>query len=342
MNARAVPHLLLVTFMLMLALLLTACQQFVQSVPVSSTPVVEAAQPATEGPQLATAKVSAQLSNQPGQAIVSARGNHFVVGSMLPLEGPHEELNPIDMLLAAQATCGIFVVERAAQEFDVPLSGAAATVEGDFDARGVSGEPVDSRIQMVRVHLNLPGTNDDQVKQLIAQFTQRCPIYSTLFRAVPIEITTGEEVATQKTEGLATAMVSAKLSNQFGRAIVSVRGKQFVIDSVPPLKGPNEEPNPLDLMLGALAACGNFVYETVAQEQNIPLAGVTVNVEGDFDPRGVAGEPVNPRLQAIRVYVKLVGADEAQAEMMTEQFQNRCPVFTTLKRSAPIEISTEL
>jgi hypothetical protein len=40
-----------------------------------------------------------------------------------------------------------------------------------------------------------------------------------------------------------------------------------VIASVPALEDPNEERNPLDLMLGALATCGSFVYERVAQEQ---------------------------------------------------------------------------
>lgn len=224
----------------------------------------------------------------------------------------------------------------------MPLSDATATVEGDFDPRGVKGEPIDPRIQALRVHLDLPGADDDQVGQLTENFVKRCPIYTTLSRAAPIEITIGEQVAAEKTEGLATALVTAQLSNQPGRAIVSARGNHFVIDSVPPLQGPNEERNPLDLMLGALATCGSFVYEKVAQEQDIPLSSVTTTVEGDFDPRGVKGEPVNPRIQALRVHMELAGVDEAQAEMMTEQFQTRCPIYTTLSRAAPIEISTGL
>jgi uncharacterized OsmC-like protein len=174
--------------------------------------------------------VTAQLSNQPGRAIVSARGNHFVVDSMPPFEGPNEELNPFDLLFSALATCGIFVAERAAQELDMPLTGATAMVEGDFDPFGGKDEAVDPRIQMMRVHLDLPGADDDQVAQLTENFTRRCPIYSTLFRAVPIEITTGEQVAAEKTEGLATAMVTAQLSNQPGRAIVSAHGHNFVTD----------------------------------------------------------------------------------------------------------------
>jgi uncharacterized OsmC-like protein len=80
----------------------------------------------------------------------------------------------------------------------------------------------------------------------------------------------------------------------------------------------------------------------VAQEQGIPLAGASVSVEGDWDPRGLKGEAVDPRMQALRIHIKLTGVDKAQAEMMTEQFQKRCPIYTTLSRAAPIEISTEM
>ena len=47
---------------------------------------------------------------------------------------------------------------------------------------------------------------------------------------------------------------------------VHARGNHFVVDSVPPLGGPNEERNPLDLMFGSLATCGLFVFEAGAAE----------------------------------------------------------------------------
>jgi putative redox protein len=326
MNTRSFFHRIFL-LPLLLSLVLSACQPI---------------QPPPPGPQLATARVSAQLSNQPGRAIVSARGNHFVVDSVPPLEGPNEEVNPLDMLLGALATCGIFVAERAAQEQELPLMGATARVEGDLDPRGVAGEPVDPRIQAMRVYLDLDGVNEEETAVLVEQFLARCPIYTTLSQAAPIEVITGDEVATAPAEGLSTASVTAMLSNQPGRAIVTARGNHFVIDSVPPLQGPNEERNPLDLMLGALATCGGFVFERVAHELNIPLTSLTALVEGDFDPRGVAGQPVSPSIQAIRINLQLQGVDEAQAAMMTEQFQHRCPIYTTLERATPIEVTTTI
>jgi len=143
------------------------------------------------------------------------------------------------------------------------------------------------------------------------------------------------------TEGLNTAKLNAQLSNQPGRAIVSARGNHFVIDSVPPLEGPNEERNPLDLMLGALATCGTFIVERSAQEMDIPLDGVTTYVEGDLHPRGIASQEdnINPRLQAFRVIIEAEGIDVAQGAAMNEQFQQRCPIYTTLQHAAPIEVS---
>lgn len=294
-----------------------------------------------EAPQLATAKASAKLTNQPGRAIVSARGNHFIVDSVPPIEGPNEELNPLDMMLGSLATCGIFIAERVAQEEAIPLEDVQVAVEADLDASGVAGSGADPRLQVMRVHLDLPGADEDQVSSIIDNFTTRCPIHTTLSRATDIEITVGDEAPSAATEGLNTAKLTAQLSNQPGRAIVSARGNHFVIDSVPPIEGPNEERNPLDLMLGALATCGTFIFERSAQEMDVPLLGVTTYVEGDLDPRGVASQEggINPRLQAFRVIIETEGIDEAQGAEMKAQFQQRCPIYTTLQHAAPIEVS---
>lgn len=294
-----------------------------------------------EVPPLATASASSRLSNQPGRAIVSARGNHFVIDSVPPLDGPNEEVNPLDMMLGALGTCGVFVAERAAQELEVPLEGAAATVEGDFNPAGVATGELDPRIQAFRVYMELPGASAEQAAALVENFTVRCPIYTTLSRSAPVEIFVDGQPGSETTEGLATATASATLSNQPGRAIVSARGNHFVVDSVPPLQGPNEERNPLDLMLGALATCGTFVYERVAQQESIALTALAATVEGDFNPAGVATGDVDPRLQAFRVHMQLAGATEADAELMEAEFQARCPIYTTLSRAAPIEITTE-
>jgi uncharacterized OsmC-like protein len=287
---------------------------------------------------LARASATSRLSNQPGRAIVSARGNHFIVDSVPPLGGPNEEINPLDLLLGAQATCAAFVYETAAQEMGLAVGDIAATVEGDFNPAGVKDGSVNPRIRAMRVHMDLENATEEQAEKLAEQFQARCPMYTTLSRSVPIEITTGEKKAASVAEGLSTASATARTSNQYGRAIVSARGNHFVVDSVPPLGGPNEERNPLDLALGALATCGTFIYETAAQEMGIELNDIATTVEGEFDARGVKDGSVNPRIQSFLVKMELSGATAEQAEKLSEEFQARCPIYTTLSRSAPIEI----
>lgn len=138
---------------------------------------------------------------------------------------------------------------------------------------------------------------------------------------------------------LATATASARLSNEAGRALLTARGQHFVADSPPPLGGPNEAPNPAELLLGALASCGVFICERAAQEMGIPLEAVSVTVAGEFDPRGMCGEPVDPRFQAFRVRLALEGPDAAQREALVKAFQSRCPVYTTFSRAASVEIT---
>lgn len=140
------------------------------------------------------------------------------------------------------------------------------------------------------------------------------------------------------TTPLATASATVQLAGLPGRGILTARGHHLVVDSPAPLGGPNEELNPIDLLLGALAGCGTFVCERAAIEQGINLASVTVIVAADFDPRGVCGEPIDPRMQAIRVRLELRGPSEAEAELLVAAFRSRCPVYTTLARATPISI----
>jgi len=142
------------------------------------------------------------------------------------------------------------------------------------------------------------------------------------------------------TTKLATASVTSRLSGLPGRAIVTARGHHFVVDSPLPLGGPNEEINPIDVLLSALATCATFVCERAAQEMNIALDAIAVTAAGDFDPRGICGEQVDPKIQTFRVRLNLTGPTKAQAEALSETFRKRCPVYTTMSRNTSIDLET--
>ncbi len=143
-------------------------------------------------------------------------------------------------------------------------------------------------------------------------------------------------------QDLATISIDAELSESEGRSIVNARNHYLIIDSPPPLGGPNEEVNPIEILLSALGSCGVLVSEKVAQELDIPLKAASATVEGKLDPRGVRGEDVNPRIQEFKVKLTLTGVSQEEADKLTDGIRTRCPVYTTLERSAPIELELEL
>ena len=143
-------------------------------------------------------------------------------------------------------------------------------------------------------------------------------------------------------QDLVTIKINAELSESDGRSMVNARNHYLIVDSPPPLGGPNEEINPIEILLSALGSCGVLVSEKVAQELNIPLKGASTTVEGKLDPRGVKGEDVNPRIQEFNIKLTLTGVSQEEAYKLTNAIKKRCPVYTTLERSAPINLEVEL
>lgn len=54
------------------------------------------------------------------------------------------------------------------------------------------------------------------------------------------------------------------------------------------------------MLLSALATHGTFIIERVARELSYPLKNASMLVSGSFDPRGVAGEAIDPGIQTVR------------------------------------------
>lgn len=274
-------------------------------------------QDTAEGTELATARVIAR-SAEPDQVLIQGHNEReYTVHAGQTTDG----LNEIETLLAAQSTCAVFVAEKAAQELDVSLTGATALAVFKKSE------------QNVHVFLDVPGSNDEEVLELANHLRQRCPIYTTLAEANSVEFTPHEQFEPASEDG---EVVIATLT-EFGRANVSAQDFTFIMDSVPPLDGPNENLNPLDMMLGGLAACSRFVYE-----HEIPGSEGIITVEGDFDPSGVrdlAGE--NPRIQKIRIIGQLEVGDESLAEKVEEEIKEQCFLYKTLNSTVDMEFIFE-
>jgi uncharacterized OsmC-like protein len=197
--------------------------------------------------------------------------------------------------------------------------------------KGVSVFDVDTG--RVQVFLDLPGADGEQVLDLANNFRQRCPIYTTLAEANSVDFTPGEQFTGQ---GDDAQMVSAELF-RFGGANVTANSTTFVMDSVPPLDGPNKELNPLDMMLGGLAACSVLTHANT-----VPESEVSVVVEGDFDPSGVRVlDGPNPRIQNIRVMLRTDQYEAQTAADVEAAIKRECLLYNTLEGTVHISLSTE-
>ncbi|AKS37257.1 osmotically inducible protein C [Anoxybacillus gonensis] len=108
---------------------------------------------------------------------------------------------------------------------------------------------------------------------------------------------------------------------------------EFVIDEAKQMGGQDLGANPLQMLLGALAACENVTARVVAREMNFDLQDMTFTVKGQFDPRGFMGDPsVRPYFDNVSVEVAVkTNESEERIMQLKEKVEARCPVYTLFK-----------
>ncbi|RSK26531.1 OsmC family peroxiredoxin [Bacillus sp. HMF5848] len=119
-----------------------------------------------------------------------------------------------------------------------------------------------------------------------------------------------------------------------GITVKAKAGKQeFIIDEGTQMGGKDMGPNPLQSVLGALAACENVTARMVAREMNFDLKEITFNVTGEFNPKGFMGDPsVRPYFEKINVEASVTTTEsEDRIKELQEKVESRCPVYTMLK-----------
>ncbi len=124
------------------------------------------------------------------------------------------------------------------------------------------------------------------------------------------------------------------------RIDTKVRNFSLSFDEPPSLGGKDSAPNPVEGILAALIGCLGIVTVVVAREKNLPVEGVSIEAEGDLDPRGFMGQYnlVRPGFLAIRFAVKVKGelsADDLAA--LLDEVKKRCPVSDILSNGTHLE-----
>ncbi len=131
------------------------------------------------------------------------------------------------------------------------------------------------------------------------------------------------------------------------RVEVQTRNFEFVIDEPESLGGTDEGPNPVEYLLGSLGGCLSIVAHGVADEMELELKDLTIDLEEDLDPAKFQGKDVDTRAgyQSIRASIdaELLSADgepvdhEQKGEWLART-EDRCPVSDNLSSETPIEI----
>lgn len=91
--------------------------------------------------------------------------------------------------------------------------------------------------------------------------------------------------------------------------------------------GPDEVPNPLELLLGSLTGCMNVVLQMVAHEKGFPGVSARFRATGTLDPRGFMGDPsVPPYFHTVSVDASVEGIPVEARDEVRAAVGSRCPV----------------
>jgi len=117
----------------------------------------------------------------------------------------------------------------------------------------------------------------------------------------------------------------------------------IMVDEPPELGGVDGAPNPVEVLLSALAGCVTAGIATNAQMFGVPIDAIDIDLEADVDARGLLGHDKSVRNGAtdIRYTVTIQSsAPEDQVRRCKETIDRKSPVRDTLAN--PVNIVSTL
>jgi putative redox protein len=109
-------------------------------------------------------------------------------------------------------------------------------------------------------------------------------------------------------------------------------------------RGHHAGPNPVELVLAALATCQEITYRAYATALGIPLENVSVKLEGALDLRGffAVKDGVRAGFNDVRGTVHLISsAPAADRAKLKEVVDAHCPVLDILREPVPVDLKFE-
>ncbi len=130
-----------------------------------------------------------------------------------------------------------------------------------------------------------------------------------------------------------TVSITSATIGLFGRYLLSACRNHFVSDQRAAAGGVGEAIAAGELLLSFLGSCSPGLIHKTAKEQGIALREAATEVT--FQRH--ATDPT--RYESIRIAVRLSGVTAGEAETLVGGFTSNCPIYNTLKRGGPVQIS---
>lgn len=113
----------------------------------------------------------------------------------------------------------------------------------------------------------------------------------------------------------------------------------FYVDQPEIAGGKDAGPSPLEYFQAALAGCLATTARIVAKQENIPLYGLGIVIEGDFDAGRLLGKGDENRagFTEMRVVLEIDAALNAEEKAdFVEVVRRRCPMTDNISQATPL------
>jgi uncharacterized OsmC-like protein len=115
------------------------------------------------------------------------------------------------------------------------------------------------------------------------------------------------------------------------RFAIRARGNEVIVDDTIEAGGPGDGFRPSELLMGALAACMAGTMLTFARNQEIPVHGISIDMEDE-----AADHPDRIARISIEMVVDAEATERQQASL--RRVASACKIHNTLERSPEIEL----
>lgn len=119
------------------------------------------------------------------------------------------------------------------------------------------------------------------------------------------------------------------------RFAIRARGLEVIVDDTLESGGPGDGFRPTELLLGALAACMAGTMINFADNQQIPIAGVSMRLDDRVEKKPT-------RIASISVEMKVRAVGDEREQQMLERVASACKIHSTLSHSPEVTLNFEV